>query len=124
MRGKIGPEVEGQISRRLPDISDMGRRAHELNPEFVSLAFPGEGSVPIGAACYCDAIHVFQDIGFAIREALAYFAWYSGKGDNHSAKWFERHFLENAIFRLYNVAEDLAEAIVAIWEVDQVSWHA
>jgi hypothetical protein len=121
-RGELDQVTLEQIDSRLPHLATLGDRVFGLSPGFVPIAFPPESSVPLAAACLHDAFHVACEARYALHEAFAHLAWYREKRptpDERAAVWFARFYTTAAASCLYASAEDLANAVIEMFELDR-----
>lgn len=124
MHGKLDERTQKQIESLLPDLVELANRVlMGLNPVGVSVAFDPESSIPVAAPCLGDALHVTGEARYALREAFAHLAWYREKrpeGPNEPAAVFLAGFYATAASScLYAAGEDVANAIVEMFEIDR-----
>jgi hypothetical protein len=121
IRGALD-ESEKRINAQLPDIADLVQAAPQLSWDWNSYAFAKAPTIPIAGVCLHDAISTLEAARFAMFEALAHEVWYSQQATdvNHQpspAWWYQRFFADDAVLRMYAVAEDMAEAIIYMLNV-------
>jgi hypothetical protein len=123
VKGKFDQGTEEQIESTLPDLSSLGNRILSLTPDFVSVAFTPESSIPVAVPCLHDALHVTYEGRYAISEALKNLTWYrkyDPAAPNERAAIFHGRFYATAAAScLYAAAEDVANAIIEMFELDR-----
>jgi uncharacterized protein YeeX (DUF496 family) len=123
VRGKLDKAKEEQIESLLPDLTGLANRVLSLSPVSVSLAFMPEGSIPVAVPCLHDALHVTFEARYGLGEAIRHLEWYrkaSPTGPNErAAQFFGRFYATAAASCLYAAAEDLANAIIEMYELDR-----
>lgn len=118
-RGCLSDEVLLEIAALLPDFSVCEELAFPLSPDSVSMLFEPESTLPIASVCLADAVQTLSGVRYALHEFHAHGRWYRGKTppNQSAAVFFERYYLDDAAFRLYNAGEDLAAAIQDMFSV-------
>lgn len=112
-RGELGgPELE-EINSLLPDLKPLETLVLDLDPRVLSTVYPHESSIPVASVCFGDACQTLSGVRYALHEFHAHGRWYRGlmPPNELGALYFERYYLEDAAFRLYNAGEDLADAL-------------
>jgi hypothetical protein len=110
------------IESRLPDLSNLGQRALSLTPDFISMAFEPDSSVPLAAPCLGDAYRVASECRFALFEGNTCLVWFrkgSPTPDEEAAIWHGRFYTTAAASCLYAAAEDVASAIVEMMQINR-----
>lgn len=72
-----------------------------------------ESTFPLVSVCLSDTLQTLFGVRYALYEYHAHGRWYRGQDppNESAAVYFERYYLDDAAFRLYNAGEDLASAI-------------
>jgi len=121
MRGELDGSTNAQIESRLPDLTTVGSQVLCLTPEYISQVFLPASSVPVASPCLHDALEVGYEARYALLEAFAHLAWFRDKGptpDEKAAMFYGRFYTSAAASCLYAAAEDVANAIVNMLELD------
>ena len=121
-RGELDQATLEQIDSRLPRVTTLAERVLGLSPAFVSMCFQPESSVPVAAPCLHDAFHVACEARYALHETFAHLVWYREKRqkpDEGAAVWLALFYTTAAASCLYAAAEDLANALVEMFELDR-----
>jgi hypothetical protein len=107
----------------LPDLTSLRSQIVGLTPDVVSIAFEPDSSIPVAAPCLDDALHVTSEARYALYEAFAHLDWYrrhDPKAPNERAAiFFARFYTTAAASCLYAAAEDVANAIIGMFEIDR-----
>ena len=114
-RGKLDKETAARVEKELPNVLDVRTASLNFQPDFISIGFPPDSSLPIAAVCLQDATAMLQEARYALLEALAHIAWHREKRDppNESdAVFFGKFYADDAALRIYAAGEHLANAIV------------
>jgi hypothetical protein len=112
-RGCLSDEVLREIDGLLPNLSVCEELVPSFSPDAISILFPPESTLPIVSVCLTDTLQTLFGVRYALHEYHAHSRWYRGKDppDESAAVYFERYYLDDAAFRLYNAGEDLGSAI-------------
>jgi hypothetical protein len=116
----LGQEILADIAKELPELKQLNLLVLTLAPDFISLNFPPESSIPEAAVCLRDATEVLLDANYALGEIFAHKVWYLEKRDVPSpgaAAHFGRFYADDTALRLYAASEHLANAIVCMLEI-------
>lgn len=110
-----------EIAALLPSLGDLEGLVRHLDCGVLSTAFPHQSPVPIAAVAFADAYQTLTGVRYALHEFHAHGRSYRGlrPPKEDAAVFFERYYLEDAAFRLYNAAEDAADAIRMMLEISQ-----
>ena len=110
------------ISHQLPPIEDLEKIVLRLSPDFISIKFKPDSTIPIAAVYLQDIINTLAEARYALHEVLAHKIWYLEKVEpkNEAAVvFFSRFYTDDIALRLYSAGEHLAEAIVDMFEISQ-----
>lgn len=112
-RGLLSEAGLREIAGRLPDLSVVEGLIHPFSPEAVATVFPHESTVPVACVCLADVLQTLYAVRYALHEFFAHARWYREQDppNESAAVFFERYYLDDAAFRLYNAGEDLASAL-------------
>ncbi len=118
-RGLLPGEVLGEIAGLLPDLSACEALIQGLSPGPLSVVFPHESTVPVASVCFNDVLQTLYGVRHALHEYHAHGRWYRAQDppNEMAAVFFERYYLDDAAFRLYNAGEDLASALQAMLDL-------
>lgn len=119
-RGLLTDEQLHSINAQLESVDDLRTTALSLAPDFLAMNFGPEVQVPISAVCFHDCTETLAQIRYALFEHFAHGLYYrevSAPPDPLVAIFFEKYYLDDAAFRLYAAAEDLANAIIFMLDV-------
>jgi len=123
MRGGLDQAIQKQIESMLPGLTSLRSQIVGLTPDVVSIAFEPDSSIPVAAPCLVDALHVASEARYALYEAFAHLDWYrrhDPRGPNEPAAiFFGRFYTTAAASCLYAAAEDVANAIIGMFEIDR-----
>jgi hypothetical protein len=122
-RGKLEDDVLRTIAAELPLINDLEENTLHWAPDVISMAFDPQSSVPGASVCLQDLAGTLAEARFALHEGLAHKIWYSERAASKQEAlgiFFMRFFLDDVALRLYSGGEHLAEAIVAMLEIDRL----
>lgn len=75
-RGELDDATLKEINNKLPDISELGKRVRSLNPDFLSIAFDPQSTVPAASVRLNDVLLVISEGRHAMHEAFAHLVWY------------------------------------------------
>lgn len=122
-RGLLGKETLTEINKLLPDLTWLQRTSVLiLAPDIISWKFPPESTIPIASVCLRDAVNTLADATYALHEVFAHRKWYLEKRDppiEDAAIHFSRYYADDVALRLYAAGEHLANAILAMLEIDR-----
>jgi hypothetical protein len=121
-RGLLDDVALTSISQQLPSLKDLEKSVLQLSPDFISVKFKRDSTIPTAAVCLQDTVNTLAEARYALHEVIAHKIWYLEKIEpkNESAAVFFSHFYTDDIaLRLYSAGEHLAEAIVAMLEISQ-----
>ena len=119
-RGLLGKKALANLTKELPDVRQLHRLVLALAPDFISIKFPPESSIPVAAVCLRDATEALLDARYALHEAFAHRVWYLEKRDVPSegaAAYYGRFYADGTALRLYAAGEHLANAIICMLEI-------
>jgi hypothetical protein len=119
-RGLLGKKVLANLAKELPDVRQLHQLVLTLAPDFVSIKFSPESSIPVAAVCLRDSTETLIDAKYALHEAFAHKVWYLEKREVPSpgtAAHFVRFYVDDTALRLYAAGEHLANAIICILEI-------
>ncbi len=114
-RGLLDEVTLTSISHQLPPIEDLEKIVLRLSPDFISIKFKPDSTIPIAAVCLQDTINTLAEAHYALHEVLAHKIWYLEKVEpknEAAAVFFSRFYTDDIALRLYSAGEHLAEAIV------------
>jgi hypothetical protein len=118
-RGQLDRPTLATINDKLPDMSNL-RFIQSLSPDFISIKFDPDSTVPIAAVALQDAQIVLSEARIALHEAYACQIWYREKEPNETAaSFFVRFYVDDAAMRLYSAQEHLAYAIIAMLKISE-----
>lgn len=126
-RGLLSDEQLASIAEKLPDVLSLQKRALVLCPIGMSAICKVESKFPIAAVCLADAADRLWEVRYALHEYHAHCMYYREIAVPPSplaAVLYEKYYLDDAAFRLYAAAEDLAEAICCMLELSREELHA
>jgi len=109
------------ISQELPEVNQTQRTLLSLSPDFISVKFPPESTIPISTICLRDAGHTLVEARYALHEALAHLIWFRERREPPSeiaAVFYCRFYADDTALRLYSAGEHLAKAIVFMLEIN------
>ena len=107
-----------KMESRFPQWERLWDRTPKLLPDFISQGFYPESTVPIGAICITDCMHTLGAARYALDRYCEVGEENRSIGDEPSAVFFERFYLDDVALRLYSAAEHLANGILAMLELD------
>lgn len=112
-RGSLSKDVLREISDLLPDLSSCQELVLPLSPVGISMIFRPDSRYPLVSVCLNDALQTLFGVRYALHEYHAHRRWYREQDppNESAAIYFERYYLDDAAFRLYNAGEDLASGI-------------
>jgi hypothetical protein len=108
------------ISQNLPVIKELQKVVASFDPDFISMAFDPDSSIPEAAVCLKDAFETLREARYALREAYANKIWHLEKitpPDEIGAIIYSRFYLDDVALRLYPAGEHLAYAIIKMLEI-------
>lgn len=120
-RGELDELTLGRIANRLPDLQPLWTCVCGLSPDFISMNFDPNSTIPVAAVSLYDAVNVLSEARYALHEAYAHRIWYSEKSPTPNptaAIFFSRFYLDDAALRLYAAGEHVATAIIMMLEID------
>lgn len=123
MRPDLDETTVARIESILPDVACFGNRVLKFGPDFISMLFGPDSSVPVAAPCLEDAYHVACEARYSLREAYASLIWYREKSstpNEEAAIWHARFYTTAAASCLYAAAEDVARAIIEMLEITKL----
>jgi hypothetical protein len=123
-RGSLDEKTLKEIGNQLPNISQLNNDILSCNPEFISVKFPPDSSVPVASVCLYDAFDALWDAKHAFGEILTHRAWYLEKRVppiEITAIRFTRFYADDVALRLYAAGEHLANAIIDMLEIKKQS---
>jgi hypothetical protein len=121
-RGLLDDTTLASISQQLPPIENLQRTVLQLSPDFVSIKFTLDSTIPTASVCLQDTVNILAEARYALHEALAHKIWYLEKSEpkNEAEAIFYSHFYTDDIaLRLYSAGEHLANAVVAMLEISK-----
>jgi hypothetical protein len=119
-RGLLDDSEWEKISQKLPNPDNIGDKILHFSPDFISLSFAHESSVPVALIYFRDSFHTLEEAIYALSECFAYQVWYLEKKEppnKMTAAFFGRYYLDDAALRLYSAAEHLANGIIMMLEI-------
>lgn len=120
-RGDLSPALQAGIDALLPDPMARGDDILSLSPDSISVAFDPESDIPVASVCLLDAIRTMAAARYALFESHAHGIYYrevASPPEEMKAVWFEQFYVQDAAHRLYGAAEDIAEALITMLEID------
>ena len=120
-RGVLPEEVLHRIDHLLPDPGLRFDQILSLSPDGISVVFHPESHIPVASVCLLAAIRTISQARYAVFECHAhgvYYREYTESTKDMEAIWFEQFYVEDAAHRLYGAAEDVAEALVLMLEIE------
>jgi hypothetical protein len=121
-RGLLDDSTLELIANRLPDVGKLERIVNPLPPDFISMKFAHTSTVPIAAVCLQDAVNTLTEAKYALHEVYAHRIYYlekTAKPNEMAAIYFAKFYSDDIALRLYASAEHLANAIVAMLEINR-----
>lgn len=121
-RGLLGAQGLAEISKQLPDLTDVRDIILSLSPGFLPIKFPPKSSIPVAAACLHDALRSVEEATYAFHEILAHRKWYLEKRETPNeptAIFFSKFYADDVALRLYSAGEHLANALLFMLEVSK-----
>lgn len=119
-RGLLPDEVLNDIGSGMPNPKKLNEKKRKLNIDIINLVCGPHSNIQIAANCLDDAINLLADSRMALFECYAHGRYYRDFKEQPSeitANYMEQFFLDDLSFRLYASAENLANAILFIFEV-------
>ena len=121
-RGKLATKENRSIERKLPRLSRLVETVSTLSPDFISMGFKPNSTIPVASVCLRDATDVLCDVKYALFEAYAHKRWYE-KDQPKESNWvgihFARFYADDACLRLFSAGEHLAAAIINMYELSK-----
>lgn len=121
-RGLLDDATLASISNQLPVIEYLENIVLQLSPDFISMKFEHNSTVPNAAVCLQDTINTLAEARYALHEAIAHKIWYLEKSEiknEFAAVFFGRFYIDDIALRLYSAGEHLSEAIVNMLEISE-----
>ncbi|HEY0068475.1 MAG TPA: hypothetical protein VGE04_00750 [Chloroflexia bacterium] len=109
------------IADKLPDITNLQRTIAKLFPDFISVPFGPDSSIPDASVCLRDAVDSIWGARHALHEVYAHQLTYLEKEpspNEFGAALFGRFYADDVALRLYAASEHLANAIVCMLEIN------
>lgn len=119
-RAQLDKETSARVEKELPNVLDVRTASLTLQPDFISMGFPPQSTVPIAAICLQDATAALEEARYALFEALAHVVWHRDKCEPPNetlAVFFGKFYADDAALRIYAAGEHLANAIENMLEV-------
>jgi hypothetical protein len=123
-RGWLDETTLEALAKEVPEIKILEHYILSLIPSFIFRGFQPGSTIPIASVCLHDSKDILCDARYALHESLANRIWYSEKREppsEISAIVFSRYYADDVAIRLYSASEHLANAIVLMLEIDEVS---
>lgn len=114
-----GSESE-RVSQEIPKLSYWQEMVNTLSPDFISMNFSYESTIPVASVCLHDVLHTFAEARYALYEVFARRVLYLEKKDSpnkRTAIYFSRFYIADAALRLYSAGEHLANGIIMMLEI-------
>jgi hypothetical protein len=70
-RGRLDKETAARVEKDLPNVLDVRTAALNLQPDFISMGFSPESTIPIATVCLQAATATLQEARYALLEAMA-----------------------------------------------------
>jgi len=121
-RGLLDDSTLKLIASKLPNIAKLEGIVGPLAPDFISMKFNRESTVPIAAVCLQDTIETLTEARYALHEVYAHRIYYlerTAERNEMGAIYFAKFYSDDIALRLYAAAEHLANAIVAMLEINR-----
>lgn len=119
-RRELDDATLAHIDQRLPNLTAVTDVVGLLLPDFLSVKFSPESNVPVAAVCLHDAVDVLEQAQYALHEVYAHDVWYREKRENPieaAAVYYGQFYAQDLAFRLYSVAEHVANGIIMMLEI-------
>jgi hypothetical protein len=120
-RGDLTPAMQARIDALLPDPWMRSDDILSLSPDMIAIAFDPESDIPVASVCLLDALRTMGAARYALFESHAHGIYYrevASSPEEMMAVWFEQFYVQDAAHRLYGAAEDIAEALIMMLEID------
>ena len=122
-RGLLDHSDWEKISQKIPDLEKLRGMALHFAPDFLSMNFKPESTVPEASVCLNDALRTLEQAVYALSEVFAHQVWYLEKKDPPSkmaAAFFGRFYADDVALRLYSAGEQyLVDAIKKMLEISE-----
>jgi len=119
-RGDLPADVWDHIKGLLPDLKSRFDQVHSWDPNMIAVAFHHESDIPVAVVCLIDTVRTVAAVRYALLECYAHGVYYRDVAqprEEMSAVWFERYYVDDAVFRLYAAAEHLANGLILMFEI-------
>ena len=119
-RGLLPDDRLNSIQGQLDSVDDIRSAALSVAPDFLAMKFGPEEQIPVAAVCFHDCTDTLSQIRYALFEHFAHGTYYREFVEPRNpivATFYERYYLDDAAFRLYAAAEDLANAVVFMLDI-------
>ena len=119
-RGLLDNPTLQSISENLPVIDDLQQTTLSLSPDFISINYKPNSTIPNAAICLQDTVNTLSEARYAFHEVIAHKVWYLEKAESKNeaaAIYFSKFYVDDIALRLYSSAEHLAESIKDMLEI-------
>lgn len=121
-RGLLDDATLEFIANKMPNIDKLAGLVQPLPPDLISMKFDHTSTVPIAAVCLQDTVNTLFEARHALHEVYAHRIYYlekAAKPNKMAAIYFAKFYSDDIALRLYASAEHLANAIMAMLEIDR-----